>query len=209
MKQPSARFWNLIARRYAKSPVADETAYQRKLDITRQYLDKHHQVLEFGCGTGSTAVAHAPFVGHYLATDFSSRMIEIAREKARAAGVTNVSFEVATLDQLDLEDNSMDVVMAHSILHLLPDWKGAIEQSWRLLKPGGVFVTSTTCMSDVPGAVRLILRAGGSIRLLPKLQIFSPDQLRHSISECGFTIMEDWQPAPKAALFLVARKPEA
>ena len=56
----SSFFWNRIANRYSKQPVGDETAYQKKLQITRDYLEPHMEVLELGCGTGSTAIAHAP-----------------------------------------------------------------------------------------------------------------------------------------------------
>ena len=66
-KRPSAKFWDRIAARYSKKPVADEAAYQKKLQITRKYLRPDSRVLEFGCGTGSTAIAHAAHVKHVLA----------------------------------------------------------------------------------------------------------------------------------------------
>ena len=66
-----ARFWDRIAARYAKQPVADEAAYQKKLAKTREYFPPDMAVLEFGCGTGSTAMAHAPYVAHARATDLS------------------------------------------------------------------------------------------------------------------------------------------
>ena len=65
--------------------MADQAAYERKLAITRECLNPDAQVLELGCGTGSTAIAHAPYVRHIRATDVSSRMIEIARSKAEVA----------------------------------------------------------------------------------------------------------------------------
>ena len=52
----SARFWDRIAERYSKSPVADEAAYQKKLQVTREYFRPDMEVLEIGCGTGSTAI---------------------------------------------------------------------------------------------------------------------------------------------------------
>jgi ubiquinone/menaquinone biosynthesis C-methylase UbiE len=58
----SARFWDLFAERYAKTPVANEVMYQKKLEATQRYFKSDMHVLEFGCGTGSTALVHAPFV---------------------------------------------------------------------------------------------------------------------------------------------------
>ena len=60
MVQPS-RFWDRHAKGYAKRPVPDEAAYQRKLKMTQDYLTPDMEVLELGCGTGTTALIHAPF----------------------------------------------------------------------------------------------------------------------------------------------------
>ena len=93
-----SEFWNKRADNYAKRPVSDEATYEKKLDITREYFRPDMEVLELGCGTGSTALAHAPYVKHILATDLSTRMIEIARDKAKAAGIDNVTFAAASAD---------------------------------------------------------------------------------------------------------------
>lgn len=87
-----------MAEGYAKKPVSDQATYEKKLEITRSYLRPDMDVLEFGCGTGSTAIAHAPYVEHILATDISSKMVEIARGKAETSGIQNVTFQQATLE---------------------------------------------------------------------------------------------------------------
>ena len=157
---PSAKFWDKVALKYSKRPVADEAAYQRKLEVTQQYLRPDMQVLEFGCGTGSTAIVHAPHVAHIHATDISGKMIEIARSKAASGNITNISFEVSTIEDLDARDGAYDVVMGHSILHLLEDKDAAIAKAHRLLKPGGVFVSSTFCGGDSHRWLRFVLPVG-------------------------------------------------
>ena len=57
---PTDRFWDRIADRYAAKPVPDQAVYERKLQITRTLLHPQAEVLELGCGTGSTALALAP-----------------------------------------------------------------------------------------------------------------------------------------------------
>jgi SAM-dependent methyltransferase len=144
-----AAFWNKLADKYSRRPVADEAAYQKKLEVTRQYFQPDMEVLEIGCGTGSTAIAHAPYVGHIRATDLSARMIEIAKDRAKVAGIENVTFEASSIDALDVPDASVDVVMAHSVLHLLEDKEQVIADVHKMLKPGGVFVSSTACIGDM------------------------------------------------------------
>ncbi len=78
----SSKFWDKIAEKYSKQPIADEASYQKKLEVTRGYLQPEMEVLEFGCGTGSTALIHAPYVKHIRAIDISSKMIAIAKAKA-------------------------------------------------------------------------------------------------------------------------------
>jgi ubiquinone/menaquinone biosynthesis C-methylase UbiE len=120
MKSPQ-KFWDNIAPRYAKSPIKDEKSYQKKLAIAQEYFRPDWSVLEFGCGTGTTAIAHAPHVRHILATDISGKMLDIAERKARDAGIENVLFQQGTLDSLELQAESFDAVLGLNILHLLED----------------------------------------------------------------------------------------
>ena len=151
---PTERFWDRIADRYAAKPVPDQAVYERKLEITRTLLRPEAEVLELGCGTGSTAITLAPCASHILATDVSSRMIAIARDKAAAAGIDNVDFQRRGVDEARVLDGSLDAVLAHSLLHLLEDWRGVITAAHRMLAPGGALVMTTMCLKDGYGFMR-------------------------------------------------------
>ena len=199
-------FWNKLADKYSRRPIGDEAAYQKKLEVTRKYLQSDSEVLEIGCGTGSTAIAHAPFVGHIHATDLSTRMVEIAKDKAKAAGIDNVTFEALSVDALDAPDASIDVVMAHNILHLLEDKERAIADIHNVLKPGGVFVTSTACIGDMMLPLRLIIPVGRFLRLFPLVKVFSVAELKGSLENAGFEIDYEWQAKKSSAAFIICRK---
>ena len=201
------RFWDRIAERYAKANLRDEAAYQRKLEITQRYLTKDSEVLEVGCGTGTTALRHAPVAGHILATDISSGMLAVARRRAEEAGAANVTFRQAALEELDLPDGGYDAILALNLLHLLEDRGGALGRLARALKPGGVLVSSTVCLSDGLGWVRPALPVMRLVGFAPRVAFFTGDTLRAEMRVAGLEIVEDWRPKPKAALFLVARKP--
>ena len=156
----ASRFWDRMADKYVASPIEDVPSYENKLKITRSYFRPDMEVLEFGCGSGATALLHAPFVKHIRAIDFSARMIEIARSKAAEQGVANVSFAVADITRLDLPDGSLDMILGLSVLHLLKDHEAVIAKVHRLLRPGGVFVSSTACLGDTMGFFKLIAPAG-------------------------------------------------
>lgn len=205
MQQP-ARFWDKIADRYARKPVSDEDAYQKKLQITRQYLRPDMEVLEFGCGTGSTAIAHAPFVKHVQAIDISARMIEIAQAKADAGAIGNVTFERAAIDDFSAPDQSFDAVLGLSILHLVENRDEVISRVQKMLKPGGVFVSSTACLGDTMKFFAFIAPIGKFLGLMPLVKVFTMQQLRDSLTGAGFEIEHDRQPGKGQALFIVAKK---
>ena len=206
MNQPE-KFWNKIAERYSRQPIADEASYQKKLQVTRQYLQPDMQVLEFGCGTGSTAIAHAPHVKHIRAIDISAKMLEIARSKASAANVDNIAFEELTIEALGVPDRTFDVVLGLSILHLLADKEAAIAKVYRMLVPGGVFITSTTCLGNSMQWFKFVAPIGKFLGLIPLVEVFTVKELEGSMTDAGFEIDYQWQPSQDKAVFVVAKKP--
>lgn len=207
MTPSSSRFWDKIADRYARQPVKDEAAYQKKLQITQDYLRPDMKLLEFGCGTGTTALTHAPLVDRILAIDISARMLEIAEQKAEAAGIGNVMFERAAIDDFTAPDNSFDIVLGMSILHLLADKDMAIAKVHKMLKPGGVFISSTVCLGNTMKFFKLIGPLGRALGVLPLLQVFTTQELVDSIKARGFVVEHEWSPGKGTSVFIVARKP--
>lgn len=204
----SAKFWDRVAERYSRSPVADKAAYEKKLQVTREYFRPDMQLLEIGCGTGSTAIAHAPYVQKIRATDISSKMIEIAQRKANAASIENVTFEQSSIDDLNVADHTMDAVLALSVLHLLEDRDAVIAKVRNMLKPGGVFVSSTVCLGDTMKFLKYIGPIGQFLGLMPMVKVFAKQELADSLTDAGFDIVYEWQPGKNKAVFVVAKKPE-
>ena len=203
----SPRFWDKIAARYSRRPIADEASYRKKLEISQTYFRPDMELLEFGCGTGGTAIIHAPYVRRIRAIDISPRMIEIAETKAETAGVHNVEFEVRTIEDLDAPDSSFDAILGLSILHLVKDKDAVLTKVYRLLKPGGVFISSTICMSDLAKFIRYVVPLMQLFGQAPFVAYFTREELLDSIRAAGFEIEHDWRPASKKAVFIVAKKP--
>ena len=208
MMAQSAKFWDKVAERYAKRPLADEAAYQKKLQVTRKYFQPDMEVLEFGCGTGSTAITHAPYVKHILAIDISSKMIEIAQGKADAENLENVTFKRSTIDEFSWSGQGFDAVLGLSILHLLDNRDEVIAKLHKMLKPGGLFVTSTPCLGDTMKFFKVIAPIGKFFGLMPLVEVFTTKELADSLTDGGFEIDYQWRPGKGKALFIVAKKGE-
>jgi len=202
----STRFWDRIAAGYARKPVADETAYQQKLAFTQQYLNSDMDLLEFGCGTGSTALIHAPKVRNYQAIDVSTAMLEIARGK-QLDKHPNLKFSCSALEEFQAEPESFDAILGMSILHLLNDPVKGIEKVYQLLKPGGVFISSTACIADSMPWFRYIGPLGSALRLMPPVRVFSSDTLKGYLKQAGFSIEMEWRSENnRISCFLIASK---
>ncbi len=203
----AAKFWDKMSERYSKQAVADEESYQKKLEITRKYFRPEMEVMEFGCGTGSTAIVHAPFVKHYIASDFSPNMIEKGRRKAALESIDNISFQCSTLEGIGVADESLDVILGMSILHLLENKEQAIDSVCKMLKPGGVFISSTACIGDMGVLFKMMM---GLMKLgtMPLVKSFTSEQLVESLIAAGFRIDYQWTPGKNKGVFIVAKKEE-
>lgn len=202
----SAAFWDRTAAKYAKSPIPNEAVYEQKLASTREYLTPDSLVLEIGCGTGTTALRHAPFAKQIDAWDISNKMLDIARQKQQDQGITNVNFHCAEAASLTLPEGHYDLAMAHSILHLLDNKEATLREIHRALKPGGIFVSSTACLGNKMNWLKIIARPMQLLGFWPSVYFFTSKELEKSIIDCGFEIEESWLPPKAIAHFFIARK---
>ena len=204
----NAAFWDKIAERYAAMPVGDQPAYEQTLERVAQHLKPGDSVVELGCGTATTALALAPKVARMLATDASAEMVHIGREKAEAQGVENIEIVQARIDDPRLATGQHDVVMAFSLLHLVADLDRTLADVAGMLKPGGLFISKTPCLSamwylrPVLPVLRMLGKAPGGV------VFFSPEALEAAIRRAGFEIVEtgDYPAKTPPRRFVVARK---
>jgi arsenite methyltransferase len=204
-----ATFWNNLADEYSRKPVDDPDAFERKIAITKSKITPRDVVLDIGCGTGSLALRLAPCAAHVHGLDLSSEMIRIARGKAAAQRVDNVTFHVGPFDEsVPFEPESLDGVCAYSLLHLVGDRPAALQRIYRLLRPGGSFVSSTVCLGEswVPYAPLLhVMRLLGKA---PMVKVFSKQSLADEIRQSGFIDLTQPDVGAKPTIaFMVAAKP--
>lgn len=208
----SAHFWDKKAKGYAKSAIADMEAYERTLDRVRAHLQPQDEVLELGCGTGSTALLLAPCVSRITASDVSGEMVRIGQQKASAQGSKNVDFVVAGAQDPKLGSGRYDVVMAFNLLHLVDDVSASIARAYELLKSGGLFISKTFCLpqerSLKVSMIRLALPLMQLLKQAPEVHFLKVSQLDQLVLDAGFSLIEQGAyPEHPPRRFLVAQKP--
>jgi ubiquinone/menaquinone biosynthesis C-methylase UbiE len=146
---PQARFWDRIARQYALDPVADPAGYERTLQRVIGLLRPSFDVLEVGCGTGTTALRLAPHVRQWRATDVSAEMLKVAREKWAMQPMATLQFELAEAETTRFSAERHDVVTAFNVLHLMQDLDRTLASLKHTLKPGGLLISKTPCVAEM------------------------------------------------------------
>lgn len=205
-----AVFWNKIAERYARKPVENPAAFDRKIEVTKSRLTPQSVVLDIGCGTGSLALRLAPFAAHVHGLDVASEMIRIAKGKASAQNVGNVSFHTGPFDDSfrAFPDASLDGICAYSLLHLIEDRAAALNRIHRLLKPGGFFVSSTVCLGESRIPYGPLLRAMRWIGKAPWVSVITKRTVEDDIRRAGFAELSQPDVGAEATIaFVVASKP--
>jgi arsenite methyltransferase len=108
-------------------------------------LHEGETVLDLGSGAGADVLISARRVGptgRAIGIDMTDEMLELARANAADAGVENAEFLKGYIEELPLEDESVDVVISNCVINLSADKRKVIAEVARVLRPGGRFAVS-------------------------------------------------------------------
>ncbi len=97
-------------------------------------------VLDLGSGAGFDCFLAAKKVGSsgkVIGVDMTEEMITKARENAKKYGYDNVEFRHGDIENLPVEDNSVDVIISNCVINLAPDKLKVFKEAYRALKKGG------------------------------------------------------------------------
>ncbi|MFQ6003546.1 MAG: arsenite methyltransferase [Candidatus Zixiibacteriota bacterium] len=108
-------------------------------------LRKGQRVLDLGSGGGIDVFLAANKVGEkgkVIGVDMTQEMIRKAEENAKKGGYKNVEFRLGEIENLPLEDESVDVIISNCVINLSPDKRRVFKEAYRVLKPKGKMMIS-------------------------------------------------------------------
>ena len=147
-------------------------------------------VLDLGSGAGMDAFLAARQVGpegRVIGVDMTDEMLEKARANAARSGLENVEFRKGFIEDLPLEDASVDVILSNCVINLSPDKAAVYREAYRVLRPGGRVMVSDIVLE----------------RALPEVVVSSIDAWIGCVG--GATLREDYLGAIRDAGFAEVR----
>jgi SAM-dependent methyltransferase len=120
--------------------------------------------IDVGCGSGRWSAMVAPRVGHLHLLDASKEALAVAEQNL--AGQYNVTFHLASVDEIPLPDSSLDFAFSLGVLHHVPDTMAAIRSVAAKLKSGAPFLIYLYyALENRPSWYRAIWRSSNGLRM--------------------------------------------
>jgi len=120
-------------------------------------------VLDLGSGAGLDIFIAAKAVGEsgkVIGVDMTSEMIKKATENAKRGNFKNVEFRLGEIEDLPVEDNSVDVIISNCVINLSPNKGRVFEEAYRVLRPGGrLMVSDIVLTKSLPESVQQSIAA--------------------------------------------------
>lgn len=115
-------------------------------------------VLDLGSGAGFDCFLAAKKVGHsgkVIGVDMTQEMIDKAKANAEKYGYKNVEFKLGDIENLPIDDNSVDVVISNCVINLAPDKSKVFKEVYRVLKNGGrMYVSDIVLLKNLTASQR-------------------------------------------------------
>jgi SAM-dependent methyltransferase len=149
-------------------------------------LQPGEMVLDLGSGAGFDCFLAAKKVGDQgfvIGVDMTPDMIQLAHQNALKGGYKNVEFRQGEIEDLPVEDDSVDVILSNCVINLSPDKAAVYRDAYRVLKSGGrLAISDMVASGEIPAEIKNDLTLHSAC-VSGALQV---NELKGILKEAGF-----------------------
>lgn len=121
-------------------------------------LKEGEVVLDLGSGAGFDAFLASPKVGKtgkVIGVDMTDEMLEKANENAKKGNFENVEFRKGDIEDLPVDDNSIDAIISNCVINLAPNKDRVFKEVYRVLKFGGrLMISDVVLVKPLPDEIK-------------------------------------------------------
>jgi len=147
-------------------------------------------VLDLGSGAGFDSFLAARQVGEsgiVIGVDMTPDMIKRAQENAAKGAFENVEFRLGEIEDMPVDDNTIDVILSNCVINLSPDKAAVYREAYRVLKPGGrLAISDMVASGEIPPEIKNDINLYSSC-VAGALKV---DELSKILKEAGFKNIE-------------------
>lgn len=134
-RRVSEQYFNLIAGRLGKNHCPGRS--WEAIGHLALRLVPSITIADLGAGEGLVSQLLAHRAKQVWCIDNSPRMVEVGTELAQKNGLANLNYKLGDIEQVPLDDKSVDLAILSQALHHAQHPQKAVEEAFRILKPGG------------------------------------------------------------------------
>ncbi len=146
----------------------------------------HPRVLEIGCGngTGTKLIKKYYCPQAIIGVDLDEAMISIA---ARRNSDPSIAYKVMNASKLEFPDGYFDAIFDFGIIHHIPNWRDALREMRRVLKPGGELILEDLSIASFSEGIGLLWRR---LSDHPYESMYTPMEFTEFLTEIGFAVLK-------------------
>jgi 2-polyprenyl-3-methyl-5-hydroxy-6-metoxy-1,4-benzoquinol methylase len=199
----SEKFFDRASR--MSKPEPNRSA-SKVIELTKEYLDTDKYVLDFGCGSGTITNKLSKSVKKIDAIDISKGMISVAKKQAEDGSISNINYAQTSIFDDNIEENTFDVILSFNVLHYIEDMPNLLTRINLLLKPKGIFISSTACLKEKKNGIRLLMWLLNKMKIVPKTIFYKKSDLENLITKGGFKVIKSEMISGLPEYFILGEK---
>lgn len=173
-------------------------------------------VVDLGSGGGFDCFLAAKKVGdtgHIIGIDMTQEMLDLARKNAEKKGYRNVEFRLGVIENLPVENSSVDVIISNCVINLSTNKTAVFKEAARVLKPGGrLAISDVVTTSEIPEEIKknvdlytgCITGAMQIDKLASILEASGFEDIRIDIKKDSRSFLSKWAPGTNAEDFVAS-----